>query len=93
MNEASSTSALPKHHESRGALLRVLARLLLSILWIPALAGAQEVARHAPPNGSTFPIAAAVEVPPGRTLVYLSGMVVPVSDHKATPGTEVTAVR
>lgn len=67
--------------------MRIIARLLLWILWMPALASAQEVIRHALPNGSTFPIAAAIEVPPGRTLVYLSGVVPPVSDPKAAPGT------
>lgn len=46
-------------------------------------AAAAEVVRHKLPNGSTFPIAAAVEVPAGRTTVYLSGMVPPVHDTTA----------
>jgi enamine deaminase RidA (YjgF/YER057c/UK114 family) len=59
------------------------ARTLLPFLLLPSLTQAQEVIRHPLPNGSTFPISAAVEVPPGKTLVYLSGMVPPVHDTKA----------
>ena len=55
----------------------------LLLLTIPALALSQDVIRHKLPNGSTFPISAAVEVPAGKTLVFLSGMVAPVSDPKA----------
>jgi len=55
----------------------------LFLLTIPALALSQDVVRHKLPNGSTFPISAAVEVPAGKTLVFLSGMVAPVSDAKA----------
>jgi enamine deaminase RidA (YjgF/YER057c/UK114 family) len=55
----------------------------LLLLTIPALALSQDVVRHKLPNGSTFPITAAVEVPAGKTLVFLSGMVAPVSDPKA----------
>jgi enamine deaminase RidA (YjgF/YER057c/UK114 family) len=60
-----------------------LARLACSILLLPSLALAQDVIRHKLPNGSTFPISAAVEVPPGKTLVFLSGMVPPVADPKS----------
>ena len=56
---------------------------LVSLLLLPSLAPAQDVIRYKLPNGSTFPIAAAVEVPAGKTLVYLSGMVPPVIDPKA----------
>lgn len=46
-------------------------------------AGAGQVVRHPIPN-STFPIAAAVEVPSGKTTVYLSGqMGLPAKDPKA----------
>ena len=45
-------------------------------------ASAQEIIRHKTP-GSNFPIARAVEVPAGKTTVYLSGMVPPVVDDKA----------
>lgn len=49
----------------------------LILLTLPAFALAQDVIRHKLPNGSTFPISAAVEVPAGKTLVFLSGMVSP----------------
>src|SRR3954451_6718435 len=45
-------------------------------------AAAEDVIRHRTP-GSTFPIAAAVEVPAGKTLVYLSGMVPRVTSEQA----------
>jgi enamine deaminase RidA (YjgF/YER057c/UK114 family) len=45
-------------------------------------ASAQEVQRHRTP-GSDFPIARAVEVPGGRTTVYVSGAVPPVVDANA----------
>ena len=38
-----------------------------------AYASADDVIRHPLPGGSTFPIAQAVEVPAGKTLVYHSG--------------------
>jgi enamine deaminase RidA (YjgF/YER057c/UK114 family) len=60
-----------------------IARVLLPTLLLPALAGAQEVVRHKLPNGNPFPILAAVEVPAGKTLVFLSGTVPPVADPKA----------
>jgi enamine deaminase RidA (YjgF/YER057c/UK114 family) len=60
-----------------------LARTLLPLLLLPSLALSQDVIRHKLPNGSTFPISAAVEVPPGKTIVYLSGMVPPVADPKS----------
>ena len=61
---------------------------LLSLLLIaPCLAAGDEVIRHKLPNGSTFPISAAVEVPAGKTLVFLSGMVPTVADPAATPNT------
>jgi enamine deaminase RidA (YjgF/YER057c/UK114 family) len=63
------------------ALLPLL--LLTSLALVPSLASAQDVIRHKLPNGSTFPISAAVEVPAGKTIVYLSGMVPPVVDSKA----------
>lgn len=43
------------------------------------------VVRHKIPN-SDFPIAAAIEIPPGKTLVLLSGAVPPVADDKAEKG-------
>ncbi len=47
---------------------------------------AQEVVRHKIPN-SDFPIAHAVEVPAGRTTVYVSGAVPPVIDAAAPKNT------
>src|ERR1700677_5165940 len=58
-------------------------RLLCPLLMLSSLAGAQDIVRYKLPNGSTFPISAAVEVPAGKTLVFLSGMVPPVIDPKA----------
>jgi enamine deaminase RidA (YjgF/YER057c/UK114 family) len=60
-----------------------LIRISLPLLLLPSLVSAQDVIRHKLPNGSTFPISAAVEVPAGKTIVYLSGMVPPVLDAKA----------
>jgi enamine deaminase RidA (YjgF/YER057c/UK114 family) len=57
--------------------------LLSLLLAIPVIARAGDVIRHKLPNNSTFPIAAAVEVPAGATTVYLSGKVPPVIDDKA----------
>lgn len=62
-------------------------QLWLSLLLVSPLAVmAKDVIRHKLPNGSNFPISAAVEVPAGRTTVYLSGMVPPVVDAKAARG-------
>jgi enamine deaminase RidA (YjgF/YER057c/UK114 family) len=46
---------------------------------------ASDVVRHKIP-GSDFPIAAAVEVPAGKTMVFLSGVVPPVADANAPKG-------
>lgn len=51
-------------------------------LLLPLGAQAQEVTRHRIP-GSDFPIAAAVEIPPGATMVHLSGAVPPRADREA----------
>ncbi|HKU89824.1 MAG TPA: RidA family protein [Steroidobacteraceae bacterium] len=55
-----------------------------------ALAGAgagqaADIVRHS--NGTNFPIARVVEVPPGKTLYFHSGMTPAPLDPKATPGT------
>lgn len=63
--------------------MQLMTRSLLALVLVPLAAMAQEVVRHPLPNGSTFPISAAVEVPPGKTLVYLSGMVAPLLDPAA----------
>ena len=62
----------------------------LLLLLAPSFADAHDVVRHKLPNNSTFPIAAAVEVPAGATTVYLSGMVPPVADA-AAPANSVAA--
>ena len=56
--------------------------LLALLLAAPALAQAQDVIRYKLAN-SNFPISAAVEVPAGKSVVFLSGMVPPVVDPKA----------
>ncbi|MEO7051079.1 MAG: RidA family protein [Rhodanobacter sp.] len=58
-------------------------RWLSLLLIVPLAASAQDVIRHKLPNGSSFPISAAVEVSAGKIMVYLSGMVPPVVDEKA----------
>ena len=51
--------------------LQYIAAAALAVL--PNLAAAEDVIRHKTP-GSTFPIARAVEIPAGKTTVYVSGM-------------------
>ncbi|HKT30058.1 RidA family protein [Dyella sp.] len=58
------------------------ATLLALLLTIPAFAYAQDAIRYKLPN-SNFPISAAVEIPAGKSIVFLSGMVPPVIDAKA----------
>lgn len=58
----------------RSFVSRSLRAGLCAALWLPALAGAAEIVRHKIPN-SDFPISAAVEIPAGKTTVYLSGAV------------------
>ena len=50
-------------------------------------ASAAEVVRHPLPGGSTFPIARAVEVPAGKTIIFHSGTTPAPLDPKAEPGT------
>lgn len=57
----------------------VVASALFAVV---APAFAADVVRHKIPN-SNFPISAAVEVPTGKTLVFLSGVVPPVADAAA----------
>ncbi len=67
--------------------MRTATRLAPLLLLLPACAMAGDIVRHPLPNNSTFPIAAAVEVPAGKTTVYLSGMVPPVINADAPPNT------
>lgn len=57
-----------------------------TILAVPFAANAQDIIRHKTPD-SDFPIARAVEIPGGKTTVYLSGMVPSVADEAADPKT------
>lgn len=59
--------------------------MLLATLATMGSAFADDVVRHKIPN-SNFPIAQAVEVPPGKTTVYLSGVVPTVINPKAEKG-------
>jgi enamine deaminase RidA (YjgF/YER057c/UK114 family) len=63
--------------------MRKLIPVLCPLLLLSSLAGAEDIVRYKLPNGNPFPISAAVEVPAGKTLVFLSGMVPPVADPKA----------
>jgi enamine deaminase RidA (YjgF/YER057c/UK114 family) len=65
-------------------LKRVILGPLLLMAVAPAFAA--DVVRHKIPN-STFPISAAVEIPAGKTLVFLSGAVPPVADTTAPKDT------
>ncbi|AXC50529.1 hypothetical protein DRW48_13320 [Paracoccus suum] len=49
---------------------------------VPLIAQAEDIVRHKTP-GSDFPISRAVEVPAGKTTVYLSGVVPSVADQNA----------
>ncbi len=67
-------------------MLRLLPASIAALLLLAASAGARgaradDVIRHKLP--SDFPILSAVEVPPGKTLVFLSGAGAPVSDPAA----------
>lgn len=62
-------------------------RFLLAALFASALAspaGAADLVRQ---STGKFPIASAIEVPPGYTTIYLSGMGADVADKSATPMT------
>jgi len=56
-------------------------------LAVAASAGAADVVRHPLPGGSTFPIARAVEVPAGKTIIFHSGTTPAPLDPKAEAGT------
>ncbi|MEH0166431.1 RidA family protein [Roseateles microcysteis] len=67
-------------------LMKLCSVSLLTLMTVLAQAqSSAEVIRHKIPN-SDFPIAAAIEIPPGKTLVLLSGAVPPVADDKAEKG-------
>ena len=56
-------------------------------LTVAASAGAADGVRHPLPGGSTFPIARAVEVPAGKTIIFHSGTTPAPLDPKAEAGT------
>jgi len=56
------------------------------LLALAAPAFAQDVTRHKIPN-SDFPIAQAVEIPAGKTTVYVSGAVPPITNQSAEKNT------
>jgi enamine deaminase RidA (YjgF/YER057c/UK114 family) len=62
---------MSQHRPFRQATFRAASALCAALL-LPACALAQDVIRHRIP-GSDFPIARAVEVPAGKTMVHLSG--------------------
>lgn len=62
-------------------MIRPLA-LLATLCAVALPAAAQDVTRHRTP-GSNFPIAMAVEIPAGRTQVFVSGMVPAVTNQDA----------
>jgi enamine deaminase RidA (YjgF/YER057c/UK114 family) len=63
-------------------------KLALLLALLPAAATlADEVKRYPLPNGNKFPIAQAVEVPAGTTLIFHSGATPSPKDPKATQGT------
>lgn len=59
--------------------------LIAALMAMTGGAMAQDVVRHKIPN-SDFPISQAVEVPAGKTTVYVSGAVPSVADEKAEKG-------
>ena len=66
--------------------MRISAATLAAGLFFAGSAIAQDVVRHKIPN-SDFPISQAVEVPAGKTTVYVSGAVPSVVDEKADKST------
>jgi enamine deaminase RidA (YjgF/YER057c/UK114 family) len=56
-------------------------------LALTSATNAADVVRHPLGGGSTFPIARAVEVPAGKTIIFHSGMTPAPLDAKAAPGT------
>lgn len=65
----------------------IRAMLVLGALLSPLPASAADVVRHPLLGGNKFPIARAVEVPAGTTLVFHSGVTPSPNDAKAETGT------
>ncbi|MDZ5699419.1 RidA family protein [Chelativorans sp. M5D2P16] len=62
--------------------VRIGAAMLMAGMLVAGSAMAQDIVRHKIPN-SDFPIAQAVEIPAGKTTVYLSGAIPSVVDEQA----------
>lgn len=58
-----------------------------SLLLLICATAQADVIRHPLPNNSTFPIASAVEVPAGNTIIFHSGTIPGAADKTATKGT------
>lgn len=79
-------SNVPRFLENDAMIPSSLVRgALLAAILLPGLACAADVVRHGVP-GSDFPIATAVEVPAGKTTIYLSGKVPGVANPEAPKG-------
>jgi enamine deaminase RidA (YjgF/YER057c/UK114 family) len=63
-------------------LIGILGCILLSVSFATA-----DVIRHPLPNNSTFPIASAVEVPAGNTIIFHSGTIPAAANSEAERGT------
>jgi enamine deaminase RidA (YjgF/YER057c/UK114 family) len=67
--------------------MRTKIRIALMLALLPATAAfADGVVRYPLPNGNKFPIARAVEVPAGTTLIFHSGLTPAPKDPKAAQG-------
>jgi len=71
---------------SSALLVRVVAGCALAAGLVGS-ASAADVIRHSLGAGNTFPIARAVEVPAGKTIIFHSGITPAPADPKATTGT------
>jgi len=75
---------MPKQHRSNFVRATIAGALGFASA---SAANAADVVRHALPGGSTFPIARAVEVPAGKTIIFHSGTTPSPLDPKAEAGT------
>ena len=73
-------------NRDRSALLIRAAVGCVLAVTASGVANAADVVRHPLPGGSTFPIARAVEVPAGKTIIFHSGTTPAPLDPKAEPG-------
>ncbi|SDY56187.1 RidA family protein [Citreimonas salinaria] len=65
--------------------MRMLIAVTTAALMAAGAVQAQDIVRNRLP-GSDFPIAQSVEIPPGASVLYVSGQVPPVVDEEAEPG-------